>query len=1800
MEEYKSGFDYYYTEGPDGITLVGYFGEQEIAVAPEEIDGKPVIAIGNIEVSTYEGTYAPELVLSNSIKEISYEAIQSPLSYSQDGWVGKLTIKENHPYFSSDGRYLFSKDGTKLICCIDRGNKDKIEIPQTVEEIGDHAFWAMPDESLEKVVIPKTVRSIGDRAFYTGHNQEKASIIISGDLELSSDVAPTIIMNKHSGSLIVENGLLMDSERKRIFKYVGDEEAKTIQIPDTVEVIDNRAFARALNIRKLQLNNNLRVIGDGAFASYYIVSASIPASVEYLAGTSFNDRTYKKLSIDENNTHFRRDEKILYKILEDGSEEIVRIIDTKDAEFTVPGSVHRVLEEGLFNDCNKLLQLTFSEGVEEIDEKAFWAKGYLDWECKIKKIEVPSSVRKISFIARDTTDGSAPEYEISPDNNIYFEKLGSLYKRNVNNPEKQKDVKILPETVVINEGAFSNAAIKKIIIPEGVTKILKNAFNNCKKLERIDLPSTVSAIDRSAFASCTKLKVITIAKDNESFVVDNNVLFTADKKELICYPLGKTDAEYHVPDTLEALEDGAFNGEYLRDIYFAKDIPRVSTWAFRNFFKEAASIHAPADSKIAEVVKRLERGRYGKLNLIDDSESPEVRALKEKFSFEQTENGLGIRASKQNIETVEFPTVVGGEPVIALLPELFAQMRYDNMIKEIIIPEGIKRIEADTINRLSKLEKVVFPKSVEYIDPNCFAYENGYQKDLYLRENTIYIVEPGSYAEEFLRAYEVTDNKWKLRVVTTDQLSSGGNDDLQETLKYMDYKEDNGTITVIIKSYLEELPSSIRIPEEIYGTKVTKARVSYGGLPDSVQSIYISSNIEEFEVSGNNLRHIEVHPDNKVFSADGHALYSKDGSKLIEMLDKKIESYHVLDGTKTIGYRSFFECPNLVKVSLPSSVKELESNAFCSCNNLEEIDGIENIEIIGINPLYNTKYERETPVLIIGGTLLQYKSLSEKKYVVPEGVVSISDSAFWLYGGRNEDKLEEVVLPSSLKSIGSSAFKGRTKIKTITIPSGVEKVGGDAFRECDSLEKITLSETVNEIGKGAFPVNEQTWRSASKSVLKEIEVLPQNKVFKSIDGVLFSANGEKLIAVPAEACGEEYIVPETVKVIGEEAFLRNPHIKNIILGNNVEIIERNAFASCPSLESINLNNVKEIGEAAFSENHSLKSINLNAIRIGDYAFCACIKLANVTLTAVKEIGNYAFSKCKKIKTIDLPDSLQVLGDGAFSKCSLKQVIVPKSVLKVGYETFSGCPDITLYDTIDPEAKPSNEWIDDTNGSPNSLVGFIGIGEARAMKSCAANHDWLDYEITVRSADTNEIKYKVWMGADPKQRNYYCMLSSSWGKNAGFNFKELDKRFSDVKGTRNKVIIALNRIVYPIALTETMKEAYAAYLVRQAKETAYYCIDKDDMESFLFCETLGVIKKNHIDAMLDYAVKAKATQFSAYLMEYKESHFGGAKRTAKTLQLSDKVPEVWQVSKSNPDKVARYAGADKNVVFPSEIKGKKVTGVASVTKKVPDNYREIVSVVLPEGYTTIGDYAFFGCENLESITLPSTLVTIGRQAFRDCKKLKSVTMPDSVLEIGEDSFGFCTALTDIRLSRSLKEIPKYAFQGCDSLVEIELPESVEAIMKGCFVSQGLKKITVLGNKMIYSGQCFYECPEVYAHKGVMEHVYGITRGKIHILAEEESRSEEESVFKFSELESLDFKDKSFVLTGFGEDEEKKITELIENKGGSVKSGVSGKTDYLIVMENYGHITTKYKKAIDLNEAGKSIGIIGSERFYEFVK
>ena len=89
----------------------------------------------------------------------------------------------------------------------------------------------------------------------------------------------------------------------------------------------------------------------------------------------------------------------------------------------------------------------------------------------------------------------------------------------------------------------------------------------------------------------------------------------------------------------------------------------------------------------------------------------------------------------------------------------------------------------------------------------------------------------------------------------------------------------------------------------------------------------------------------------------------------------------------------------------------------------------------------------------------------------------------------------------------------------------------------------------------------------------------------------------------------------------------------------------------------------------------------------------------------------------------------------------------------------------------------------------------------------------------------------------------------------------------------------------------------------------------------------------------------------------------------------------------------------------------------------------------------------------------------------------------------------------------------------------------------------------------------------------------------------------AVFTTDSVESLEFQDKIFVLTGFGAEEEQKITDIITGKGGEVKSSVVLKTNYLLVNEDYDHATSKYSKALELREKGKQILIIGSKRFYE---
>ena len=133
------------------------------------------------------------------------------------------------------------------------------------------------------------------------------------------------------------------------------------------------------------------------------------------------------------------------------------------------------------------------------------------------------------------------------------------------------------------------------------------------------------------------------------------------------------------------------------------------------------------------------------------------------------------------------------------------------------------------------------------------------------------------------------------------------------------------------------------------------------------------------------------------------------------------------------------------------------------------------------------------------------------------------------------------------------------------------------------------------------------------------------------------------------------------------------------------------------------------------------------------------------------------------------------------------------------------------------------------------------------------------------------------------------------------------------------------------------------------------------------------------------------------------------------------------------------------------------GQFSGTAPWMEYYRDqIQSVIVDEGVTTIGNYAFYYCTNLTSVSLPSSLTSIGQYAFYSCSKLPTITFPKGLKSIGENAFDACSALTSVVLPASLESLENWAFQSCDKLSSVELPASLKNI--GDYVFQLSNKIS----------------------------------------------------------------------------------------------------------------------------------------------
>ena len=108
------------------------------------------------------------------------------------------------------------------------------------------------------------------------------------------------------------------------------------------------------------------------------------------------------------------------------------------------------------------------------------------------------------------------------------------------------------------------------------------------------------------------------------------------------------------------------------------------------------------------------------------------------------------------------------------------------------------------------------------------------------------------------------------------------------------------------------------------------------------------------------------------------------------------------------------------------------------------------------------------------------------------------------------------------------------------------------------------------------------------------------------------------------------------------------------------------------------------------------------------------------------------------------------------------------------------------------------------------------------------------------------------------------------------------------------------------------------------------------------------------------------------------------------------------------------------------------------------YSNDIHFVIPNGVTSIGNWAFASCESLQSIVIPNSVTNIGGAAFSGCESLQSIVIPNSVTSIGGGAFGRCESLQFIFIPNSVTSIEGRAFYGCTALQSIVIPNSVTSL------------------------------------------------------------------------------------------------------------------------------------------------------------
>lgn len=377
-----------------------------------------------------------------------------------------------------------------------------------------------------------------------------------------------------------------------------------------------------------------------------------------------------------------------------------------------------------------------------------------------------------------------------------------------------------------------------------------------------------------------------------------------------------------------------------------------------------------------------------------------------------------------------------------------------------------------------------------------------------------------------------------------------------------------------------------------------------------------------------------------------------------------------------IGEKAFYNCAQLVSVTLPETLDSIGNNAFENCTGIASIIIPDNVKSIGSDCFYNcsklTSLNIPNSIISIGDCAFSCCYALEN-LVVGSGVTIINHGTFSYC--RN---LSSITLPENLKSIGDDAFRDCGQLVEIELPSGLETVGKEAFCNCKWLSSIIFPENITDIGSNAF--KETAWVNNlpdGLTYIGKIAYIYKESSYGNHD-VVVKEGTLKIASNAFMDCNSIVSVslPNSLVSIGESAFYGCTKLVTINIPSSIETINANTFKNCISLSAIEFpEGMKTIGYETFSGCISLQVLTFpNSVTyIGDASFWGCKNLTSVILPeGIKRIG-YAFEGCSKLASIIIPNSVNLIAMYAFQGCSsLKTVVIGEGVEKIESSAFRNC------------------------------------------------------------------------------------------------------------------------------------------------------------------------------------------------------------------------------------------------------------------------------------------------------------------------------------------------------------------------------------------------------------------------------------------------------------------------------------------------------------------------------------------------